>query len=68
MGGHGWTWTDRDGQGWTWLCVILPERGAHFQKNHKINRSENEKWSRKTLDGKHDGYMWGLGGAKKRKC
>ena len=30
--------------------------------------SEGEKWSRKTLDGKCDGYMWGLGGAKKRKC
>ena len=30
--------------------------------------SESEKWSRKTLDGKCDGYMWGLGGAENGKC
>ena len=44
------------------LC-FLPRQGAHFQKNHEIRGSESEKWSRKTLDGKCDGYMWGLGGA-----
>ena len=49
------------------LC-FLPKRGVHFQTNHEKRLSESEKWSRKTLDGKYDGYMWGLGGAKKRKC
>ena len=49
------------------LC-FLPKRGIHFQKIMKKRWSESEKWSRKTLDGKCDGYMWGLGGAKKRKC
>ena len=38
----------------------------HFQNFHK-KYSESEKWSRKTLDGKCDGYMWVLGGANKRK-
>ena len=49
------------------LC-FLPEREAHFQKLHEKRRSESEKWSRKTLDGTCDGYMWGLGGAQRRKC
>ena len=49
------------------LC-FLPERAAQFQKNHETKWLESEKWSRKALDGKCDGYMWGLGGAKKRKC
>ena len=49
------------------ICFSL-EREAYFQKNHENKLSESEKWSRKTLDGKCDGYMWGLGGAKKRKC
>ena len=49
------------------LCFLL-RQGAHFQTNHENKWSESEKWSRKTLDGKCDGYMWGLGGAKKRKC
>ena len=49
------------------LC-FLPRQGAHFQKNHETKWSESEKWSRKTLDGKCDGYMWGLGGCQKRKC
>ena len=48
------------------LCFLCG-RGAHFQKTYE-KLSESEKWSRKTLDGKRDGYMWGLGGAKKRKC
>ena len=49
------------------LCFLC-RRGAHFQKIYEKKWSESEKWSRKTLDGKCDGYMWGLGGAKKRKC
>ena len=49
------------------LC-FLQQRGVHFQKIHEKSWSESEKWSRKSLDGKCDGYMWGLGGAKKRKC
>ena len=49
------------------LCFLC-RRGAHFQKIHAKKWLESEKWSRKALDGKCDGYMWGLGGAKKRKC
>ena len=49
------------------LCFLL-KRGIHFQKNHEKRWSESEKWSRKTLDGKCDGYMWGPGGTRKRKC
>ena len=49
------------------LCFLC-RRGAHFQKNIENKWSESEKWSRKTLDGKCDGYMCGLGGAEKRKC
>ena len=49
------------------LCFLC-RRGVHFQKIHGKKWSESEKWSRKTLDGKCDGYMWGLVGAKKRKC
>ena len=49
------------------LC-FLQQRGVHFQKIHEKSWSESEKWSRKSLDGKCDGYMWGLVGAKKRKC
>ena len=49
------------------LCFLC-RRGAHFQKTHGKKLSESEKWSQKTLDGKCDGYRWGLGGAKKRKC
>ena len=49
------------------LC-FLQQRGVHFQKIHEKSWSESEKWSRKSLDGKCDGYMWGLGGAKKWKC
>ena len=48
--------------------LLLLQRGAQFQKNHETKWFESEKWSRKALDGKCDGYMWGLGGAKKRKC
>ena len=44
------------------LC-FLPKQGAHFQKIHETKGCESEKWSRKTLDGKCDGYMWELGGA-----
>ena len=47
---------------------FLCGRGAHFHNKYEKKWSESEKWSRKTLDGKCDGYMWGLGGAKKRKC
>ena len=49
------------------LC-FLPKRGAQFQKFHENKLLKGEKWSRKTLDGKCDGYMLGLGGAKKRIC
>ena len=49
------------------LC-FLQQRGVHFQKIHEKSWSESEKWSRKSLDGKCDGYMWGHGGAEKRKC
>ena len=49
------------------LCFLCGW-GAQFQKIHEKKLPDNEKWSRKTLDGKCDGYMWGLGGAKKRKC
>ena len=49
------------------LCFLC-RRGAHFQKIHENKWSEDEKWSRKTLDGKCDGYLWGLGRAKNRKC
>ena len=49
------------------LC-FLQQRGVHSQKINEKKWSESEKWSRKTLDGKCDGYMWGLGGVKKRKC
>ena len=49
------------------LC-FLPKRGAQFQKTHEKKVPEGEKWSREALNGKCDGYMSGLGGAKKRKC
>ena len=49
------------------LCFLL-RQGAHFQTNHEKRLSESEKWSRKTLDDKYDGYMWGHGRAKKPKC
>ena len=40
-----------------YLKICLPlEREACFQKNHENKWSESEKWSRKTLDGKCDGY------------
>ena len=49
--------------------IVLPVRaGSTFSEKTSNKWSENEKWSRKTLDGKCDGYMWGLGGAKKQKC
>ena len=44
------------------LCFLC-RRGAQFQKIYEKKWSESEKWSRKTLDGKCDGYMRGLGGA-----
>ena len=47
---------------------FLCGRGAQFQKNHDTKGLEIEKWSRKAVDGKCDGYMRGLDGAKKRKC
>ena len=49
------------------LC-FLQQRGVQFQKIHEKRWPESEKWSRKTLYGKCDGYMWGLGGAQKWKC
>ena len=49
------------------LCFLL-QRGAQFQKNHEKKWLESEKWNRKSLDGKRDGYMRGLDGAEKRKC
>ena len=49
------------------LCFLC-RRGGHFQKKYGKKLSESEKWSREALDGKCDGYMWGLGGAEKRKC
>ena len=39
-----------------------------FRKFAKQKLLDSEKWSRKTLDGKCDGYMRGLDGAEKRKC
>ena len=53
------------------LCLyselwFLCRRGGHFQKKYENQLSESEKWSREALDGKCDGYMWGLGGAEKR--
>ena len=45
-------------------CLYL----RNIMKHHETKLSESEKWSRKTLDGKCDGYMWGLGGATKQKC
>ena len=48
--------------------IVLPVRaGSTFSEKTSNKWSENEKWSRKTLDGKCGGYMWGLGEAKKRK-
>ena len=48
--------------------IVLPVRaGSTFSEKTSNKWSENEKWSRKTLDGKCDGYMWGLGEAQKRK-
>ena len=38
------------------LCFLC-RRGAHFQKFHERKLSESEKWGRKTLGGKCDGYM-----------
>ena len=49
------------------LCFLC-RRGAHFQKNHEKKWSESKKLSRKALNGKCDGYMWGLAGAEKRNC
>ena len=49
------------------LCFLC-RRGGHSQKNREKKLPESEKWSQKTLDGKYDGYMCGLGGTKKRKC
>ena len=49
------------------LCFLCGW-GAQFQKIHETKLPDNEKWSRKTLDGKCDGYMRGLDGAEKRKC
>ena len=49
------------------LCFLL-RRGAQFQKFHENKVPESEKWSRKTVDGKCDGCILGLGGAKKRIC
>ena len=49
------------------LCFLL-RRGAHFQKIREKKLLDSEKWSRKTLDGKCDGYVRGLDGAEKRKC
>ena len=48
------------------LC-FLSRQGAHFQKIRKKRWSDSARWSRKTINGKCDGYMGGLGGAKKRK-
>ena len=48
--------------------IVLPmQAGSTFSEKSRKNRSESEKWGRKTLDCKGDGYMWGLGGAKKGK-
>ena len=49
------------------LCFLC-RRGVHFQKIHEKKWSESEKWGRETLDGKCDGYRWGLGGAENGKC
>ena len=54
------------------LCLYLElcfpcRRGAQFQNYHEKKWSESQKWGRKALYCKGDGYMWGLGGAKKGK-
>ncbi len=49
------------------LC-FLPQRGAQFRTKYEKRWSESEEWSRETLYGKCDGYMWGLGGSQKLKC
>ena len=49
------------------LCFLLG-RGTHFQKIRENKLRDSEKWSRKTLDGRCDGYVRGLDGAEKRKC
>ena len=49
------------------LCFLL-RRGAHFQKNRENKLLGSEKWSRKSLYGKCDGYMRGLDEAEKQTC
>ena len=49
------------------LCFLLG-RGAHFQKIRENKLRDSEKWSRKTLDGRCDGYVRGLDGAENLKC
>ena len=49
--------------------IVLPtEAGSTFSENSLKKWSDSAKWSRKTIYGKCDGYMGGLGGTKKRKC
>ena len=46
--------------------IVLPAKaGSTFQKNRETKLPDSEKWSRKTLDGKCDGYARGLDGAEK---
>ena len=47
------------------LCFLL-QRGAQFHKIHEKKLLESKAWSRKTLDGKCDGYVRGLDGAENR--
>ena len=49
--------------------IVLPTKaGSTFSENSQKKLSDSAKRSRKTIDGKCDGYMGGLGGTKKRKC
>ena len=47
------------------LCVYIQNCASYqgrehiFRKNHATKCLECEKWSRKAVDGKCDGYMWG---------
>ena len=42
--------------------------GVMFTLGFALTKWQHEQKQQKTLDGKCDGYMWGFGGAKKRKC
>ena len=49
------------------LCFLLRQE-PHFCKNGETIWPESEKCTQKHLDADIDAYMYGLGGAEKRKC